>query len=102
MHRSDLKAILEVALFSSMIADTNPKLEFRNPKQTRNPKAENDYESALLDAVFSSFGFRVCFGFRNSDFEFAALLAFRQRGVAKRNRAADSFREILPIYCEIG
>ncbi len=45
----------------------NPKAEFRNPKETRNPKAETDHRAA---SGFSDFGFRNSFGLRISVFGF--------------------------------
>ena len=70
-------------------SETNPKSEIRNPKQIRNPKYEIRNKSEIRSTKsetnpksearnpkreicfgFSDFGFRICFGFRISDFGF--------------------------------
>jgi hypothetical protein len=65
----------------------NPKHEIRNPKQIRNPKSEiqntkpnnpkfkiQNPKGVAAKSPFSDFLFlilsRICFGFRDSDFEF--------------------------------
>jgi len=52
----------------------NPKPEYRNSKQIRNPNIQcanvNSFKYSVLDFVFWSFEFVSCFGFRISDFLF--------------------------------
>jgi hypothetical protein len=81
-----------------MFAETIPNINIPNPKQIRNPKT--DKKQAFVNSDFSSFEIRICFEFRDSDFEFAAPLAFSQRGVAKRHRAADSFGKYFPFIAK--
>jgi hypothetical protein len=52
-------------------ARRNPKHEIRNSKQARRFKIPNSKQIRTQRQRFghSSFGFRICFGFRASDFE---------------------------------
>jgi hypothetical protein len=47
------------------------KLEARNPKSETNSKFKSSNRTAYVTCfLFGIFGFRICFGFRASDFEF--------------------------------
>src|SRR5207237_1241597 len=67
-----------------IIAGPNPKFEYRNPKQTRNSKSQT--RNPILQVIVWCFGFRICFGFRYSDFGFrrrcSSPAALSERGAA--------------------
>src|SRR5262249_59394373 len=46
---------------------SNPKSEYRNPKQIQNPNTQIQNQG---EARLERFGSRICFGFRYSDFGF--------------------------------
>jgi hypothetical protein len=54
---------------SAQGVERNSKIEIRNPKQIRNPKVKQR-KTADIVSTFSSYGFRICFGFRHSNFGF--------------------------------
>jgi len=57
---------------STQESGENPKSEFRNPKQARRLKKEKLKKGRKkMAGVFQPFEFRICFGFRYSDFEFS-------------------------------
>jgi hypothetical protein len=51
--------------------EINPNNQIRNQKQVRNPKKKKR-KKAVCFSPFFFFGFGICFGFRDSDFGFAA------------------------------
>jgi len=71
-----------MVIFSQTVSYTTceDKSEKRNSKFETNPKHESKNKAKKAEhAQFSSFEFRVCFGFRHSDFEFTASAALRIR-----------------------
>src|SRR5204862_3193041 len=56
------------------------KSETRSTKSETNPKLEIQSSKQAIDAIqVSDFGFRACFGFRYSDFEFLGKAALPSR-----------------------